>query len=251
MSMPAATCALDDRAHRAVHFRGHGRRVDGLAGLAADQQVGQHLVARQAADVRGQDAIAAVDHGRLPGVQAWNRDYIVPDRATVMPSPLRPNSEELDHQHSRYVLAHLSAGLGVTKASVEGCGGERGGERRAPRRPSARATASMRAIMRRPTPWSLEDFMDEDGMTLSGPEAHRVPQASDRRRQQTPCRRPCGADSSAEKFAAMHVDDAQADRPWHSCRRWRAGHSSAMAEASASEAARMTMLAWLGSHARM
>ena len=33
---------VDDLAHRAVHLGGHGGRVDRLAGLAADQQVGQH-----------------------------------------------------------------------------------------------------------------------------------------------------------------------------------------------------------------
>jgi hypothetical protein len=56
-------------AHGAVHLGGEDRGVDCLAGLAADQQVGQRVVARQAADVGGQDAIAAVQHGRFPG--AW------------------------------------------------------------------------------------------------------------------------------------------------------------------------------------
>ncbi len=37
----------------------------GFAGLAADQQIGQHVVARQAAHMRGQDSIAAMDHERF------------------------------------------------------------------------------------------------------------------------------------------------------------------------------------------
>ena len=51
-------------AHGPVHLGLEHGLVVGLAGLALDQQVGQHVVARQAADMRGQDSIAAMDHER-------------------------------------------------------------------------------------------------------------------------------------------------------------------------------------------
>ena len=57
---------LDHAAHGPIHLRRHGGAGDRLAGLAPDQQVGQHLVARQAADMRRQDSIAAVEHGHFP-----------------------------------------------------------------------------------------------------------------------------------------------------------------------------------------
>ena len=43
--------------------RRHLRGIYLLARLPPDQQIGQRLVARQAADVRRQDSVAAVDHG--------------------------------------------------------------------------------------------------------------------------------------------------------------------------------------------
>ena len=51
-------------AHGLVHLGLEHGFVVGLAGLTFDQQLGQHVVARQAADVRGQDSIAAMNHGR-------------------------------------------------------------------------------------------------------------------------------------------------------------------------------------------
>ena len=49
-------------AHGAVHLVGELGRVHGLARFALDQQVGQLLVARQAADMGGQNAVPAQDH---------------------------------------------------------------------------------------------------------------------------------------------------------------------------------------------
>src|SRR5205085_6913693 len=48
---------------RAVHLAVYPSPVDCLTRLALDQQFGQRLVARQAADVGRQDAVAAGDHG--------------------------------------------------------------------------------------------------------------------------------------------------------------------------------------------
>ena len=56
-----------DVGHRLVHLGRHQFRIDRLAGLAPDQQVGQHLVARQRADMGDQNAVAADQHGNLPG----------------------------------------------------------------------------------------------------------------------------------------------------------------------------------------
>ncbi len=53
---------LDDVADRLVHFGGEQLRIVGLALLLRHQQLAQRLVARQAADVRGEDAIAAEKH---------------------------------------------------------------------------------------------------------------------------------------------------------------------------------------------
>ena len=63
-------------AHGAVHLGGQAGRIDGLAGFAADEQVGQHLVARQAADVRRQDAVLAADHGASPAGSGTNGDRV-------------------------------------------------------------------------------------------------------------------------------------------------------------------------------
>ena len=43
-----------------------GRFVDGLAGFAANEQVGQTLRARQTTDMGGEDTIGAEFHGVLP-----------------------------------------------------------------------------------------------------------------------------------------------------------------------------------------
>jgi hypothetical protein len=59
-------------AHGAVHLPRHRGRINRLPGLAADQQVGQHIVARQAADVGRQDAVAVVKHGlSLEGMDVY------------------------------------------------------------------------------------------------------------------------------------------------------------------------------------
>ena len=55
--------SLDDMADRLVLFIGHRLGVDGLALVLRHQQVGQLFVARQAADVGGENAVAAEDHG--------------------------------------------------------------------------------------------------------------------------------------------------------------------------------------------
>ena len=55
---------LDHMAHRLVHFGGHFLGVEFFARLLAHQQVGQLLVARQAADMGGQNAVPAEDHAR-------------------------------------------------------------------------------------------------------------------------------------------------------------------------------------------
>ena len=54
---------LDDMADRLVHLVGQHLGVDGFALLLRHQQVGQLFVARQAADMGGEDAVAAEDHG--------------------------------------------------------------------------------------------------------------------------------------------------------------------------------------------
>src|SRR5262249_4861219 len=51
--------------------------IDRLTGLVPDQQVGQRLVARQAADVGRQDAIGTLEHGR---------NHALPEVDTSMPS---------------------------------------------------------------------------------------------------------------------------------------------------------------------
>ena len=53
---------LHHMAHRLVHFGGHFGGVEFFARLLAYQQIGQFLVARQAADVGGQNAVPAEDH---------------------------------------------------------------------------------------------------------------------------------------------------------------------------------------------
>ena len=49
----------DDVAHRLVHFVGEHRRVEFFAVLLLDQKVAQRLVARQAADMGGENTVAA------------------------------------------------------------------------------------------------------------------------------------------------------------------------------------------------
>ncbi len=49
-------------AHGFIHFRGHFRGVEFFARFLAYQQVGQLLIARQAADMGGQNAVPAEDH---------------------------------------------------------------------------------------------------------------------------------------------------------------------------------------------
>ncbi len=52
----------DHMAHRIFHFRFELRAVVALARFAGDQQIAQRLAARQAADMGGQNAIAAEHH---------------------------------------------------------------------------------------------------------------------------------------------------------------------------------------------
>ena len=60
----AGRCLLvHDMAHGLVHFGRHLGGVEGLAGLLPDQHVGELFVARQAADMRDQDPVAAHFHG--------------------------------------------------------------------------------------------------------------------------------------------------------------------------------------------
>ena len=56
----------DDVAHRLVHLGRHHLRVVILAFLLRHQQVGELLVARQAADMGGEDAVAAENHRKTP-----------------------------------------------------------------------------------------------------------------------------------------------------------------------------------------
>jgi hypothetical protein len=49
-------------AHGAVHFIGKLLLVEGFPLLAVNQHFGQRFAAREAADVGGQDTIAAEDH---------------------------------------------------------------------------------------------------------------------------------------------------------------------------------------------
>ena len=56
---------VDHMAYRLVHLGGHLLGVECLAGFLAHQQVGQLLVARQAADMGGQNAVPAEDHERV------------------------------------------------------------------------------------------------------------------------------------------------------------------------------------------
>jgi len=51
---------------RLFHLRFELRGVVTLAGFALDQKIAQAFAARQAADVGGQNAVAAEDHGRAP-----------------------------------------------------------------------------------------------------------------------------------------------------------------------------------------
>src|SRR5262249_3580988 len=63
---PRRQLRLDHALDGAVHLRGHGGGSNGFARLAADQELGQPRAAWQAAHVRRQDFIAAVDHGCSP-----------------------------------------------------------------------------------------------------------------------------------------------------------------------------------------
>ncbi len=53
---------VDDVADSLVHFGGHLGGIEFFASLLAHQQFGQFLVARQAADMGGQNAVPAEDH---------------------------------------------------------------------------------------------------------------------------------------------------------------------------------------------
>ena len=58
--------------HGLVHLGVEHRLVVGFARLAFEQQIGQRLIARQAADVGGEDAIEAVLHGSNRGsARGW------------------------------------------------------------------------------------------------------------------------------------------------------------------------------------
>src|ERR1043165_3290281 len=54
--------SLHDLVDRTVESVRHLLRIDRLARFALDQELGDRLVARQAADMRGQDAVAAGKH---------------------------------------------------------------------------------------------------------------------------------------------------------------------------------------------
>ena len=80
---------LHDMAHRLVHLGCQHLRVVGLAFLLRHQQVGQLLVARQAADMGGEDAVAAEDHAFTPHLSC----SIAPTRLLLrMTSPQRCHS---------------------------------------------------------------------------------------------------------------------------------------------------------------
>ena len=53
---------VDHAMHREIHLARELVFVDRLAVLAADQKIGQGLIARQAADVGGENSFAAEDH---------------------------------------------------------------------------------------------------------------------------------------------------------------------------------------------
>src|SRR5262249_655960 len=98
----------DHAAHRLIHLRIEYGLVDRLSRLAPDQEIGQRVVARQAADMGGQDAVAAELHGRsgkglwgsargrsTPGIPAkrtmWQwlprHDYVAGNAAVDWPNP--------------------------------------------------------------------------------------------------------------------------------------------------------------------
>ena len=66
MSMPASFCRFTTSATARSISSDIVFGSIGLAGLALDQELGDRLVARQAADMRGQDAVAAGEHLSIP-----------------------------------------------------------------------------------------------------------------------------------------------------------------------------------------
>ena len=62
---------LDHLGDRTVELVRHFFRIDRLASLALDQQLGDRLVARQAADMGGQNAVAAGEHAGSPLWRSW------------------------------------------------------------------------------------------------------------------------------------------------------------------------------------
>src|SRR5262249_17523257 len=59
---------LDHMAHGCVHLLRHHGRIKGFSRFPPDQQVRQFLVTWQAADMGGENAIPAGDHG---GAERW------------------------------------------------------------------------------------------------------------------------------------------------------------------------------------
>src|SRR5262249_40695051 len=59
------------------HLRFELRSVVALAGFAPDQKIAQGLAARQAADMGGQDSVAAEHHGRAPKIILQIRRWVI------------------------------------------------------------------------------------------------------------------------------------------------------------------------------
>jgi hypothetical protein len=63
---PGSRLPFDHMPHCALALPKQFRRIHGLAGFVADQQVGQHRVTRQAADMGCENSLLAVAHRPLP-----------------------------------------------------------------------------------------------------------------------------------------------------------------------------------------
>ena len=73
----------DHMADRLVHFGVELRRVVAFAGFAPDQKLAQRFAARQAADMGGEDAVAADNHGTGSGRQVLLSDAL--SHSAIMP----------------------------------------------------------------------------------------------------------------------------------------------------------------------
>jgi hypothetical protein len=99
-------------ADRTVELVGHPLHIDRLAGLALDQQFGDGVVARQAADMGSQNAVAAGQHRRAPGfffARALDPDAIRFNRIRVWILSLSQSFGEPVSTSPDCALTHRSA----------------------------------------------------------------------------------------------------------------------------------------------